>query len=308
MPAVKEIELPAEAQMGVAVEGSAATWPGAAGEPVLPSFDVFDQPRRYIDVFNKGQAPFEFSAATSAPWIALSASHGTVEKEQRIWVSIDWRKAAEVAKGRGSDGWVKITRGTNEVTARVRVVYPQSPTRANLDGFVEADGYVSIEAEHYAKKSAAGPAGWEKIEDLGRTLSAMTIFPVTAASATPPNAPCLEYRMYLFDPGKVEVEAILSPTQNFVPGRGLRYAISFDEQAPQTVDAIAQNSLRDWETTVKDAVRKSKSTHTVQGEGYHTLKFWMVDPAVVLQKLVVDLGGVKPSYLGPPESYRSGLR
>ena len=71
------------------------------------------------------------------------------------------------------------------------------------------------------------------------------------------------------------------------------------------IDALANNALRDWETTVKDSERKVKSTHTLAGSGYHTLKFWMVDPGVVLQKLVVNLGGVKPSYLGPPESYRA---
>ena len=122
----------------------------------------------------------------------------------------------------------------------------------------------------------------------------------------PADSPCLEYRMYLFDSGKVDVDAIISPSLNFVSGRGLRFAVSFDSQAPKVIDALEHNTQRDWETTVKDAVRHVVSTYEVAGPGYHTLKIWMVDPGVVLQKVVVNLGGVKPSYLGPPESFHSG--
>jgi hypothetical protein len=98
---------------------------------------------------------------------------------------------------------------------------------------------------------------------------------------------------------------ILAPTLNFVPGRGLRYAISFDDEPPQVINALAENSTSDWARSVEDSVRKVRSTHNIEKAGYHTLKFWMVDPGIVFQKLVVNLGGVKPSYLGPPESYRN---
>ena len=65
----------------------------------------------------------------------------------------------------------------------------------------------------------------------------------------------------------------------------------------------ARNGNREWEESVRNAGRVVQSTHSLSGTGYHTLKIWMVDPAVVLQKIVVDLGGLKRSYLGPPESF-----
>ena len=42
--------------------------------------------------------------------------------------------------------------------------------------------------------------------------------------------------------------------------------------------------------------------HTLASPGKHVLKFWRVDPGVVLEKIVVDCGGLKFSYLGSPES------
>ncbi len=309
MPYVKDLELPAEANMAVAVEGSISAWPGDSGEPALPQFSVFNQERHYIDVFNRGQKPFKFSAKANARWIKLSSTKRKVNKEQRLWVYIDWEKAP-VGE---ANGFVWITGpDKKKISVKISAFKPSEPKRASLEGFVEANGYVSIEAEHYTKKVDASLVRWEKIDDLGKTLSSMTIFPVMAESVAPPqDSPCLEYKMYLFHAGNIEVEAIVAPTLNFVPRRGLRFAVSFDEQPPQIVNILppnfnAQNGNQDWEQSVRDGVRKVKSTHTLSEKGYHTLKVWMVDPAVVLQKLVVNTGGVKPSYLGPPESYRGG--
>ena len=300
IPELSRIALPSPADMGVAVEGSASAWPGSPGEPSLPQFDVFNDQHFYIDIFNRSQTPFTFHATPSGPWILLSESAATIDQEKRIEVSIDWRNAPQGF----STGVIKISGTGQPVTVRVDAFRPAAPRKDQLDGFVEGNGYVSIEAIHYSNKVGTPSAHWDKIDDLGRTLSAMTVFPVTASSVQPPQAARLEYKMYLFHTGPIEVEAILDPTLNFVPGRGLRYAISFDDDPPQIMDMIAHNSTEDWSTSVKDEVRKAKSTFTIATPGYHTLKFWMVDPGVVLQKLVINLGGVKPSYLGPPESYR----
>ena len=290
MPAVADVQVPEAADMGV--------WPSAL------AFDSHSTiPRHTIDIFNRGRAPLDFTATASAPWIVLDRTKGTVPQDQQISISIDYTKRLG---GDTAEGFITVTSARNDpAIVKVTSVLPHRMIPRDFFGFIEADGHVSMEAAHFTRETAAGGARWEQIPDLGRTLSAMTILPSTAPSVRPPqNAPSLEYRMFLFDPHQVRVNTIIAPTLNFVPGRGLRFAVAFDDQAPQIIDALAQNSLHDWEESVRDSARTIVSKHALSGPGVHVLKYWMVDPGVVLEKIVVDLGGLKPSYLGPPESVR----
>jgi len=306
LPKLTELEVPDTASLGVAVEGSAASCPGATNELALPVFDSFTRPSCFLDVFNRGKTPRAFSASASAPWIELSATNGMIEKELRLWVSVDWTK---VPSG-PTHGFLRISQPSAEaIQVRVDVFNPDNPARDALDGFAETGGCVSIEAAHFTRKTDTPSVRWEVIEDYGRTLSSMATFPVTAPSGnSPQDSPRLEYKVYLFSTGAVEVACMIAPTLNFAPGRGLRFAVSLDDEVPKLMTAVPKgyfvdNGNRDWEESVKDSVRIVKSTHLVETPGYHTLKIWRIDPGVVLQKIVVNTGGVKPSYLGPPESF-----
>ena len=306
MPEVREIEIPAPADMGVAIEGSVNWWPKDSSEAVLPEFDPYHQQTCYIEVFNRGKTPFEYAAQAEKPWVQVNPKRGRIGTEERLLVSVDW-KQAQTGQHR-----VPITvTGPNESRVVVYAVIsnPSSPKRNHVDRFVESNGYVSIEAEHYTRAVNTHPIAWQRIPDLGRTLSAMTPFPVTAPTQPPQgDSPRLEYRMYLFSKGEVKVKAYLSPTLNFQNNQGLRYGISFDNEPAQIINMHASKTFQDWEESVRNNVTVEVSAHALSTPGEHVLKFWVVDPGVVLQKLLVETGEVRPSYLGPPESFNGAVK
>jgi hypothetical protein len=305
-----ELKVPDSTSMGVAVQGSSESWPGSENEAMLPEFDSFNRQSFYLDIFNRGAARFEYSIKIDEPWIKVSSSKGEVDKQIRLWISLDWKR---VPKGMDS-ATVSIAGAGCVVPVKIKISNPKGLSPDRLKGFVEGEGFVSIEAEHYSKKIDKGTNRWIKIRDYGQTSSSMrTLSAVGAPSPAPgKDAPSLEFRMFLFDAGKIDVEGIFGATLNFIPDRGLRYAVSVDGGKPEIVALIpqgyiAQNGSRDWERSVMDNVRDSYTSFTIEKPGYHTLKIWMVDPGVVLEKIVVNCGGVKPSYLGPPESFHENV-
>ena len=82
-------------------------------------------------------------------------------------------------------------------------------------------------------------------------------------------------------------------------------AVSLDDGQLQVVDTLAHNKDKDWSQVVSDGVRTISLTLPAVSAGQHTLHIWSVDPALVVEKLVLTLGPEKTSYLGPPESYRA---
>jgi hypothetical protein len=309
-PAVQRIEVPAAAEMGVAIDGSDRWWPAEPGAAVLPTFSPFQsQPAQYIEVFNRGGTPLRYTISSGAPYVSVSPRSGTVDKQVRATVRVDWRKAP---KGMTT---VPITvTGAGGASVEVRAVV-ENPTfaRGQLRGFVEANGYVSMEADHYTRAVGANGVGWKVLPDIAKTGDGVTPWPVDAASQVPGgDSPRLEYEMTLTSAGPVTVSTMLQPRNNVLPTDGIRYAVSIDDAAPQIVNVTAATGSddggmnRQWERNTSDNTTITWTTHEIAAPGVHTLKIWMVDPTLIVQKLVVETRPLPYSYLGPPESVRVG--
>ncbi|MFF3876648.1 glycosyl hydrolase 115 family protein [Streptomyces sp. NPDC001978] len=307
-PAVKRIEVPEAAGLGVAVDGAddaGQWWPGGASTGArLPEFSPYQtRPQQYVEVFNRGRTPFDYRVEVSAPWLRVSRTRGRVEQQVRLEVSVDWSKAPA---GR-SEAELTVSGAGESVTV---TCVAAGVSRRGLRGFVEAGGYVAIDAEHYDR--AVGE--WRRLDGIGRTGAGLTPWPVTGPRLTPggSSSPRLEYEVSLLSDAAQEVTvwAYVSPRNPALGRQGLRYALSFDDAEPQSVDIITATGSDDgtmntgWARNTSDNVNRTSTRHAVGGAGVHRLKFWVVDPTVVLQRLVIDAGGLTATYLGPLESLR----
>ena len=171
--------------------------------------------------------------------------------------------------------------------------------------FSESDGYVSIEAEHYFSKTDAKEAKWTVIPFMGRTLSAMELMPQTAGV----EGANLEYRFTLPENVKeIKVHVVLKSTLDFLNKGGLEYSLSLDGGDAVTVNFNSElnekpkNIYSIYYPTVARRVIEKVTPFAVNKADVHRLVFAPLDPGVVIEKIIIDCGGYKPSYLFGKES------
>lgn len=318
IPTTYRVTLADQPTLGVAVEGCADIH-----DLKLPIFDCLDKQEYYIDVFNSGAGQLPYKLSAKDKWVRLRDENG------RVIVSINWDRI----KDGSHESQVTISAGKQSKTVNIKAVKMPLPDCSEPFYGSLIGGEFSIPAAGYQKNIPSTTASWRLIPDLGRDKGDMGVWPVTAPSAQGKQAPCLEYNVYLPESGDVQFLIGVIPTQDINPKRGLRIAIALDDDTPVVLDArqgmldtfneyspknlakslvlkplpranrkfgiIAGNGF--CRNGLYDAVRWLDSKLRIQQPGMHRLRVYMVDPEVVLERIIVNPDNNHPSYMGKPE-------
>ena len=171
--------------------------------------------------------------------------------------------------------------------------------------FTPSNGYVSMEAEHYYRAEASEGTQWNVYPDYGRTRSAVALTPYTK----PVGDASLTYRFTLPEgTKKVKVHIVVKSTLDFLNVGGHECLVSLDGGNTETINF--NKTLLDKQPymysvfypTVARRVIEKEVELPVSQDGTHELTLRPQHPGIVFEKLVVNYGGYKPSYLFMDES------
>ena len=205
---------------------------------------------------------------------------------------------------------------------------PQVAKPSDKTGITASE--TAIMAHDYTRRTATDDAHWVFLPGLGRGKGNMGIEPVTAKSRPLGDGPTLEYDINFSRSGKQKLALGILPTNDINPSRGLRIGIRVDDGEMQTIDA-RQGYVDTFNEYTKENIARSKVLKPlprpasdiylsgtrqrmrsevfdnlrwlsidldIPTEGNHTVKVVMIDPEIVVEKLVINPDNEHPSYHG----------
>ncbi|TRM60954.1 hypothetical protein BD626DRAFT_571342 [Schizophyllum amplum] len=322
---LRQDSYPAVGQMGVVVEGAIEPYVGLFNEGsdvAKPSRDdlvpvvtfVTTSPygvsSQWFEVYGRGGGDVHWTASTEHPWVSLSSAEGDLSAssgwDTRIDVQVDWHA---VPDGFNDTSLIYIN-GSDGSYEEVHLPVIKLAVPDDFSGFVEGGGYVSIEAAHYT--SSSDPSSFIEYPYLSRIFNGSGTVGLDASVgrnlAIPDVAPSLEYAYYQFSDiaDNVTVTMYFTMAIDTDPDEPFMWALSLDGSTPNATrlmpEPASAGELPDgWGDAVQDQVWTREQSFN-SSAGAHVLEYWANGPAVLLEKIVIDMGGVKDSYLGPRES------
>lgn len=299
MPPVETYEIQQDGGMQIFIPGQDCTY-GMSTLKVLPTATPYIERDFFIELYNKGSKDFSWKATTKDSWLKLSKQSGKTTLEERINLSIDW---AKVPLGTDITGEIEIVSGNKTEKVYLPVFNPQSPSVAELRGiYVEDNGCVSINAGKFHRKIENNGIIIRPVKGLGYENDCVQLGEATQGV---PNmwftnkSPKAEYDFYTFNGGNATVHVYALPLFPIDSKHDTRYGVMIDDGMVQWMTTSAKEYSGQWKLNVFRNSAVSSVTLNIGKPGKHTFKLICADPGMIIQKIVIDLGGMKRSYLGP---------
>lgn len=305
-------------QMGIAVEGHTGVRPGLVNEEsdrmqpsmgelvsglTLPALCPYGPKSRFFEIYTRGPQAVDWFATVDLDWVLLSQYSGHLspdgEEDQRVEVSIDWKR---IPKSFHDIIIVSIrSRQGDFEQVHVEVINRQVPD--DFNGFVEANGTIAIDVGVSFSKTQQ--PFYQAYPYLGRTSSG-AIGPAQPSKSQGINLSPLLYPVYLFsNPSKIRVILYFTMSLQYQPEDQMRYDISLDDSI-QTVRLLDYPSVADlpvgWEDAVRNNVWSRIHSFCTVSSGVHVIGYRPLSQGLLLERIIVDAGGIEDSYFGPPAS------
>ncbi|MEN3325057.1 glycosyl hydrolase 115 family protein [Mariniflexile soesokkakense] len=309
IPETYKIDEADDPEMGVSIEGSKEWWSGNNEDAILPIFDSFNNQKYPIEIFNRGKSSFSYEINTNDSWIKVSEPNGTIENEKTITISIDWDKAPKGAQ----NAVINVVGAGKQVPVYIKI---NNLNPSNIVGFVENNGFISINAKKFSKKHEPKEFQWKVVENLGKKDAAVISLPIKKGRvALSKKSPKLSYHVNFQNKGKVKVHMHFSPTINYAPREGMYFGLSFNNEKPTQVNYDSDPNIfnyngkvpSNWHLNVADNIKIITTEFEIDKAGNHTLNYFRVDEGLVLQQIIIETENsiLRDSYLGPSESYKA---
>lgn len=252
-----------------------------------------------------GTLNYEITAEGELPaWLSLSSMKGEVEDLCRIVITCDRDKLTfeeETVKLMISDGDTRVA---------VEIKAKKNDTDAlPAMTFLDTDGVITMEANHYARKKAVADGSFELLKDYGRSGNGMKVFPSTSDFDKTDEKPAITYSFVIPKEGDYRVEVWTTPTNSLQSRRPLQAEISAGTET-KTLEILSanyrggENSDWQWCQGALEQIRKT-ATEFHFTEGVQELTIKAMEAGMVLERILIypKEMKLKDSYLGPLESF-----
>jgi hypothetical protein len=316
---------PIVGNLGVMVQGHEGVRPGLTNEnsdfthpsrgDLVPGLTLgpisrYGPVTRWFELYTRGPLTVNGALKAPYPWVIFGNEAGTLvpgEMDHRIEVGVlfdqvpdDFEQVVDIE--------LYSEQGDFEL-----IHFPVTGRRLPpgfVDGYVEADGHICIPAPAGRNLEAS----YRLLPDTGRSpRGSITLRP----GVRPECAGSAEYKFFVFSDtqttGPPSLVFYFNMTLDLDPSDPMMYEYCINDGEIHRERLLEPEPARDpelpspegWLTAVQDCAWKKvhKLPPGVIARGEHVLRVRLLHTNLILENLVVDLVGLKESYLAPPPSF-----